>query len=61
MLAAVQAGARVLRAGGSALDAVIATVRGAPAFKVAKTPGCPSVGIIVALWKPASLRRSIII
>ena len=34
------------------------TVRGEPASRVAKTPGRPSVWMMVVLWKPASFRRS---
>ena len=29
-------------------------MRGAPASRVAKTPGCPSVGTRATVWKPAS-------
>ena len=36
-------------------------VTGAPASRVANTPGCPSVGIFTAVWNPASFSRSIII
>src|SRR5579862_2419379 len=35
-------------------------VLGAPASRVAKTPGWPSVGIFSTRWKPASRRKSII-
>jgi len=36
------------------------TVRLAPESMVAKMPGCPSVGILVTVWNPASLSICIV-
>ena len=35
-------------------------MRGAPASYVANTPGMSDVGILTAVWKPASFTREII-